>query len=101
MIRWSPSTVSGCARFLIAASITVTLPTKRNRGKVQTERKPALDFSPRLTLINHHETEVVMHGTIGEMNVLDTTGHSKITWNKNNSTDVEIARASFDALRAK
>lgn len=37
----------------------------------------------------------------GTMQVLDTTGHSTTTWNKDNADEVAAARATFDAMKAK
>lgn len=36
-----------------------------------------------------------------EMDILDTTGHTKTTWDSDNEAEVTAARASFDALTKK
>lgn len=36
-----------------------------------------------------------------ELNVLDTTGHSRTIWDPNVPAEVEAAKATFDGLRAK
>ena len=42
-----------------------------------------------------------MHGTIGqtkgEMLIMDTTGHTKIEWERGNEESVAVAEAAFDA----
>jgi hypothetical protein len=35
----------------------------------------------------------------GLMQVMDTSGHTEIKWNKNDAADVETARAMFNAMR--
>lgn len=37
----------------------------------------------------------------GTMNVPDTTGHTKVEWNKNVPAEVEMAKAAYDAAIAK
>ncbi len=37
----------------------------------------------------------------GSMNVLDKTGHTKVTWNRNVPAEVEIAKAAYDSSVAK
>jgi len=37
----------------------------------------------------------------GEMDVLDTTGHTKTTWDSDNRQEVAAAREQFDALTKK
>lgn len=37
----------------------------------------------------------------GTMNVPDKTGHTKITWNRVVTAEVEVARAAYDAAVAK
>lgn len=37
----------------------------------------------------------------GEMNVLDTSGHTKVTWNRNVPAEVEIAKAAYESSVAK
>ena len=38
---------------------------------------------------------------LGEMNILDKTGHSKKTWDSHNADEVADARRTFTDLRAK
>ncbi len=42
-----------------------------------------------------------MHGTIGRMQIMDTSGHSEITWDPEKAIEVRIAREAFDKLRAE
>jgi len=42
-----------------------------------------------------------MHGTIGTMDVMDKTGHTSIKWDRNNETEIEIARTTFNELTSK
>lgn len=36
----------------------------------------------------------------GELNILDTTGHTRIMWDSASDVEVETAKASFDRLKA-
>ena len=45
-------------------------------------------------------TDVIDRPT-GRMAVLDHTGHTSTTWNKDNAEEVAAARATFDAMTAK
>jgi len=40
-------------------------------------------------------------GTMNEMEILDTTGHTKTTWDSDSDAEVAAARAQFQALTAK
>lgn len=42
-----------------------------------------------------------MHGTFGTLKVMDQTGHSKITWRRDNEEEVAIARTMFDEMISK
>lgn len=35
------------------------------------------------------------------MEIIDNTGDTKVLWDKNNETEVAVARAAFDAAKAK
>lgn len=37
----------------------------------------------------------------GELNILDTTGHTRIIWDSASEDEVDAARATFDKLKAK
>jgi hypothetical protein len=37
-----------------------------------------------------------MHGSIGKMQVMDTSGHLEIKWSRDNEEEVESARDIFD-----
>lgn len=39
-----------------------------------------------------------MHGTIGTMHIMDTTGHSSITWDPEKPVEVGVARDAFEKL---
>ncbi len=42
-----------------------------------------------------------MNAPTGTMNILDHTGHTNITWNKNDPGEVRMAREMFDSMKEK
>lgn len=38
---------------------------------------------------------------VHEMQVMDPTGHTTVKWDPKKSDDVEVARTTFDAMKAK
>jgi len=46
-------------------------------------------------------TEALLDAALGELNILDDTGDSRIQWDRNNSEQVAAAEARFNELKAK
>jgi hypothetical protein len=38
---------------------------------------------------------------VGEMNIMDTSGHKQLTWTTDNSEEIAAAQATFDNLMGK
>jgi transketolase N-terminal domain/subunit len=54
-----------------------------------------------MSVMTAPEPAVASEGYTGVMHILDGTGDTKIQWSKDNTEEVENARATFDRLRSQ